>query len=112
VVFEGERDGIPLIELELIPRPDAPVVWGKIVITVQAEHYLPIQSWYYDEEMRLARTLTFSEITEMGGRKLPKVLRMVPADKPDEFTGIVYKEIRFEVDLADDFFSLGQLRRR
>lgn len=112
VVFEGERDGIPLIELELIPRPEAPVVWGKIVITVQAENYLPLKTLYYEEDGRLARALTFSEITELGGRKLPRVLRMVPADKPDEFTEIVYEEIRFEVDLADDFFSLGQLRRR
>jgi outer membrane lipoprotein-sorting protein len=112
IAFEGMRDGQDILEFSLTPRAEAPVVWGKIVIAVRADDYLPLASLYYDEDLVLARTLTFVDIREMGGRKLPRVLKMVPADKPDEFTEIVYEEIRFDVDLDDSFFSLGQLRRR
>lgn len=111
ITFEGARDGQRIMEFALLPKPDAPVVWGKIVITVYSDNYLPIESQYYDEDMVLARTLTFGDIKEMGGRTIPAVMHMVPADKPDEFTELVYKKIEFDIDLQDSQFSLMQLRR-
>jgi len=112
ITFEGARDGREIIEFSLAPRPEAPVVWGKIVITVLAEGYLPVVSRYYDEDMILVRTIYFSDIKMMGRRKLPAVMRVVPTDEPDEYTELIYENIRFGVDLSDAFFSLQQLRRR
>lgn len=111
ITFEGKREKVDIIEFVLTPKPDAPVVWGKIVIDVYADDYLPIHSLYYDEDMVLARTLTFEDIKEMGGRKIPAVMHMVPADKSEEYTELIYKEIEFDVDLPDSLFSLMQLRR-
>lgn len=111
ITFEGIRDGLNIIEFVLLPKPDAPVVWGKIVITVRAVDYLPVNSLYFDEDMVLARTLTFNDIKEMGGRNIPAVLHMVPADKPDEYTELVYEDIQFDVAIEDSLFSLMQLRR-
>ena len=111
ITFEGDRDGQGIIEFAIFPKPDAPVVWGKIVIKVHSKGYLPIESQYYDEDMLLARTLTFEDVKEMGGRTIPAVMHMVPADKPDEYTELVYKQIEFDVDLQDSMFSLMQLRR-
>jgi outer membrane lipoprotein-sorting protein len=111
ITFEGMRDGQEIVEFALIPKPDAPVVWGKIVIVVRAGDLLPLVSRYFDEEMTLARTLDFLDVREMGGRLLPVVLRMVPADKPSEFTEMTYQAIDFDVDLPDSLFSLMQLRR-
>jgi hypothetical protein len=101
-----------IIEFTLIPKPDVPVVWGKIVVSVSKSEHLPLVSHYYDEDMDLIRTLIFSDIREMGGRRLPVLLRMQPTDKPDEFTEIRYQDIRFDLELPDSFFSLMQLRRR
>lgn len=112
ITFEGGRDGHNILEFVLLPKPDAPVVWGKIVTTVLDGDYLPINSFYYDEDMALARTLVFEDIKEMGGRKVPAVMRMVPADKPDEYTELVYMNIEFDIDLPDSLFSLMQLRRK
>lgn len=111
ITFEGIRAGKRIIEFELIPKPEAPVVWGKIAITVLADEYLPVVSTYYDEDMVLARTLKFDDIREMGGRNLPAVLHMTPADKPDEYTELVYLEIEFDTDVPDSQFSIMQLRR-
>jgi len=112
IMFEGKRDGQDVIEFALLPKPDAPVVWGKILITVRANDYLPVKSLYYDEDGELVRTLTFNDIKEMGGRLLPAVLHMVPEDKPNEYTELIYERIEFGVDLPDSFFSLLQLRRQ
>jgi outer membrane lipoprotein-sorting protein len=112
IVFEGERDGENIIEFALEPKPEAPVVWGRIVIVVLADGFLPITSSYYDEDMVLARTMIFSDIKEMGGRLLPATMRVVPADEAGEYTELTYRKISFGMKLDDSFFSLQQLRRR
>lgn len=112
IIFEGERGGGEIIEFALDPKPEAPVVWGRIVIVVLKEDFLPLSSYYYDEEMALARTMIFRDIVEMGGRRLPRIMRVIPADHPDEYTELVYQKISFGVKLDDSFFSLQQLRRR
>lgn len=112
ISFEGVRDGRRIIEFVLTPRPEAVVVWGRIVTTVLADGYLPLLSRYYDEDGQLARTLNFSEIREMGGRRLPAVMRVVPADKPSEYTELIYEKIAFGLPLTEAFFSLQEIRRR
>lgn len=111
IVFEGEKDGREIMEFDLTPKPDAPVVWGKITLVTRAEDHLPLEEIYYDEEMSVARTMTFSDIKEMGGRKIPARLKVVPADRPEEYTRLIYHEIEFDVGLDGSFFSLARLRR-
>ena len=111
ITFKGERDGRQIIEFNLMPKPDAPVVWGKIGIVILEDGYLPVMSKYYDEDMVLARTLQFRDIKMMGGRMLPAVLHMVPEDKKGEYTELIYEDIRFDVDVPDDMFSIMQLKR-
>ena len=112
ITFEGNRKGADVIEFTLIPKPDAPVVWGKITTIVYAKDNIPIMTEYYDEDMVLARTMSFTDIQLMGGRKIPAKLRVVPTDKPDEYTEIIYNKIKFDINLKDSFFSLIRLRRK
>ncbi|MFZ5774518.1 MAG: outer membrane lipoprotein-sorting protein [Thermodesulfobacteriota bacterium] len=112
ITFKGERRGRRIIEFTLTPLPEAAVVWGRIVLEVTDQDHLPLVALYYDEDGRLSRTIHFSEIREMGGRLLPTVLTVTPTDKPDEHTLLVYQTLRFNLELADDFFSLLTLRRR
>ncbi len=112
ITFEGERDGESIIEFTLTPKPDAPVVWGKIITEIFSKSRLPLRSAYYDEDGELTRTIVFSNIQPMGGRKLPTILSVVPTDKPDEHTELIYEEIVFDLELPESMFSLMQLRRR
>lgn len=108
--FEGERDGAAIWEFQLLPRPEAAVVWGKILLEVRQADLMPIRQRYYDEDGALARTLTFSAYQEMGGRLVPTHMEMRPADHPDEYTRVIYDDLKFDVDLDDSFFSLRRLR--
>jgi len=112
ITFEGERDGQAILELTLHPRPEAPVVWGRIVSVIRSEDYLPLRMTYYDEDGKQVRLLAFSEIREVGDRTLPTVLTMRPLDKPEEYTRVSYLDITFDVDLASDLFSIRSLQRR
>ena len=110
--FDGERDGEKVWDFTLTPKPDAPVVWGKVVLTVEQESRLPLEQRYYDEDGGLARTMTFGDVKTMDGRTIPTSMTMRPTDKPDEYTKIVYKEIDFDVKLDESFFTLQNLKSR
>ena len=111
ITFSGERQGQEIVEVTCYPKPDAAVVWGKVLVKALRKEYLPLSIKYYDEDLLLARTMTFSQVSQLGGRLLPAVVAMVPEDKPEESTVIHYKKIDFDIDLKDDFFSLRTLQK-
>lgn len=112
ITFEGERDGRPIYELTSFARPDAPVVWGKVVNLVEQKTLAPTAALYYDEEGKLIRTMRFDQFRTIGARVVPMRMRLQPQDKPDESTVIVYNDIEFGVPLAESMFSLQSLQRR
>lgn len=112
IAFEGPRDGVEVWEFALTPKPEAPVVWGKVVEQVRKRDKMPTWAKYYDERGRLERTVTLGEYRVMGGRLVPGLMNVVPADEPNERTTIRYEELEFDVGLSPDFFSLRNLRAR
>jgi len=111
ITFEGERDGRGVIEVTCHPKPEAAVEWGKVVVLVRAADLLPLAVTYHDEDMRLARTMTYADVRRLGGRDLPTVMTVVPADAPAESTRVVWEAIEFDLALAGDTFSLRALER-
>jgi hypothetical protein len=111
ITFRGEREGQEIVEVTCHPKPDAAVVWGKVLVTAQIKDYLPLNVKYFDEDLRLARTMTFSDVAQLGGRIIPSLVTMVPEDKPKESTVIHYEQMDFDIDLKDDFFSLRTLQK-
>jgi outer membrane lipoprotein-sorting protein len=108
--FNGERDGEPVWEFTLTPKPEAAVVWGKIVEEIRQKDLMPIWGKYYDDAGNLARTMTFSDYRTLGGRLVPATMEVVPADKPNEHTILHYESLEFDVGLTAAFFSLQHLR--
>jgi len=112
ITFEGDRNGQAVIEFTLIPKEEAAVIWGKVVIEVEAERHLPIKEVFYDEEMKVSRTFSFSGLKMLAGKIRPSIMRIVPADEPDEFTAFIFEELTLDVPLADSFFAKSALKRR
>jgi len=112
ITFEGKRDGRSIYEVTSIPRPNAAVVWGKVVMEIDRQTLAPYRARYYDEEGVLVRTLTFDQDRKIGERVVPMRLSLQPEDKPDESTVITYRSIKFGVPLEESFFSLQSLQRR
>ncbi len=112
ISFEGEREGVEVWEFQLTPRPEAPVIWGRIDEQVRKADLMPTWIRYYDEDGDLVRTLTFSDYRTMGGRLVPASMLVIPADKPEEHTVLTYHELDFDISLDENFFSLRNLRAR
>jgi len=94
----------------LTPRPDAPVVWGRLEVEVRKKDLQPLKQHYYDEDGEEVRVLEFSEHREMDGRVMPLKMVMTPLDSPGEYTRVEWKKIRFDVGLDRGFFTLQKLR--
>lgn len=109
IAAKAEQEGT--IMIICIPKPKAAIVWGKVVVTVREEDLMPVDIRYYDEDLNLARTMVFSDFQKMGDRTLPARLDMIPTDKPDESTVVIYEKINFNLPLRDDLFSLRSLQR-
>lgn len=99
-----------LIYIEFMPKEDTPIVWAKIVTALRAEDWLPVSEQFYDEHGAVLRVMTFSDIRDFGGRRLPSVMKMAPANKPGHTTVMRYRSIRFDVPLNADVFTLRNLR--
>lgn len=108
--FEGARDGAEVYEFLLTPKPEAPVVWGRIVYVVRKGDLMPVWARFFGEDGELRRTATFSDYTQMGGRLVPSRMRMTPEDKPDDFTELHYLSLEFNVAIPARMFSLNALK--
>ena len=97
--------------VELIPKPEAAVVWGRIVAYIRDGDYVPLKYEYYDEKGKLIRVMDLTEIKEMGGRTIPTVWTMVPKTKEGRKTVIILNRIEFNVPISDDIFSRSNLER-
>ncbi len=96
--------------IEFAPKPEAPVVWGKIKGWVSKDEYLQMKVEYYDEDGDLVSSMIGSDVKEMDGRLLPSRYEMVPADKEGHKTIMVYNSLDFGVELDESFFSLQRMR--
>lgn len=111
LTYSGLRDGVEVYEFRLLPHEDAAVVWGSITYQVRKEDLIPIWARYFDEDGNLKRTMTFEDVRQMGGRKIPTLIRLVPADEPGEYTEMRYHDLEFDLQLPPRLFSLSELRR-
>ncbi len=94
-----------------VPHEDAPVVWGKVELEIAASDELIRATRFFGEDGALRRTMTYSDIRDFGGRRLPRQTRVEPADGSGEYTEIVYEELEFDVDLPPRTFTLQALKR-
>ncbi len=112
ISFEGIRNNRNIIEITLTPKPYAAVVWGKVALTLLADGYIQLTEIFYDEDMTISRTFTFTWLKQIAGALRPTVMRVIPADRPEEFTELVYEELKFNIKIKDGFFSISNLKRR
>jgi outer membrane lipoprotein-sorting protein len=104
-----EKDGRLHYTITSIPHEDAAVVWGREVLVVR-DDYVLMEQQFWDQDGILVKTLKTLEVEEMGGRSVAKVMRMSKTDTPEEWTQMTANSIEFDVELANNVFTLSNLR--
>jgi outer membrane lipoprotein-sorting protein len=111
IAGEDSLDGRACWILELVPKPESAVVWGRILLWIDRRDFLMLRAEYFDEEGILVNTLVAGEVKMLGGRLLPSRMEMMPVDKPGNKTVLLYRSLVFDRDLSDDFFSTQNMQR-
>jgi outer membrane lipoprotein-sorting protein len=106
-----EVDGAQTLRLTSAPKPDAPVVYGKVEQWLLADGWLPLKAVFYDDDGLPVRTMLYSDIRELGGRRVPTVMTIIPNDKPKERTQVTYQSMRFNASIDDSIFTARGLRK-
>ncbi len=98
-------------KIQLIPKPDAPVVWGKIYSWIDKQDFMELQTELYDEDGYMVNLVQFSDIKEMDGRLLPARMEYIPVDKEGHKTIIQYQNVDYDIEISESFFSFQNMKR-
>ena len=108
---EEEMDGYACYKLELIPKPEAGVVWGKIITWITKEGYMQLRADHYDEDMILIKSMIGTNVQTMGGRTFPIHWEMIPHNEPGQKTVMDYLNIEFNINTKESFYSQQNMKR-
>lgn len=97
--------------LELTPKEDAAVVWGKIVLEIDTDTYTSNKDTYYDEEGEIVRYFIYKDVKKYGKYFIPTYWRIEPADKKDQYTEIILDKVAYDIEISQEYFTKSALKR-
>lgn len=112
LVSERAEGEMMVYDLELLPKAESAVVWGKVLLTVDRTELLPLQVKFFNERGDLVRTLRYSERRLMGGRMIPTQWEMRPEAQPGKQTTIVVRSAVYDKVIPTGTFTLQNLGQR
>ncbi len=111
IAGDSTIDGRECWKIEMTPKPEAAVVWGKLNVWITKENYLQMRVEFFNENDELENIMKMSEIEKLGGRLLPSKMEMYPVDEEDKRTILKYKSIDFNIPIENSFFSEQNMKR-
>lgn len=97
--------------VEMIPKEETAVVWGKVLHWVDVKDYLELKTEFYDEDGYLVNTILGKNIKELGGRLLPTRLEVIPEEEEGHKTIVEQVDLKFDVPMKESFFSVQNMKR-
>ncbi|WP_148899787.1 outer membrane lipoprotein-sorting protein [Fodinibius salinus] len=107
---DSTLSGYDSYKIEMIPKPEAPVVWGKVISFISKDKYMQLRAEFYDEDGELVRLMKGSKVKEMDGRIVPTRMEMIPVDEKGNKTVINYDKMEFNIDISQRFFSIQNMK--
>lgn len=111
IVGEDSVEGHNCYKVELIPKPEAAIVWGKVILWIAKDKFYQLKAEYYDEIGDLINTQFGSNIKKLDTRTLPTKLTMIPADKEGNETILELIDMKYDQNIPTSFFSQQNMKR-
>lgn len=96
--------------IQMIPKPETAVVWSKLRVCIDKQDFLELYTEFFDEEGKVVNIMNAYDIKTMDGRLIPTRVEMIPLDKENQKTEIIYKRILFNRTIQDEFFTLNRMK--
>jgi outer membrane lipoprotein-sorting protein len=106
-----KESGFEAYKVELKPKPEAPVVWDRIVEWIRVGDYVPLKAEYFNQRGELIRSLIFTDIKKMGDRTIPTRFELFEKKKPGRKTVLELEEVVFDKPIPKSIFTKQNLRR-
>lgn len=111
IIATDTLEGYECWEIELIPKPEAGVVWGKLIMWVTKDGYIELRTDFYDEDGSLVKTFIGSDIRKFEGRPIAAHWEMTPVKEPGQKTVLDYHTLLFNKNYQESFFSEQNMKR-
>ncbi len=105
-----KREG-SIAVIELTPKEDAAVVWGKIISNIDTQTYTSQKDIFYDEDGKEVRFFLYDKVTKFGEYYLPTYWRVQASDKENRFTEIILEDVIYDKDISQQYFQKSALKR-
>lgn len=110
IVGDTVIDNRPSYKIQMIPKPEAAVVWGKLIVCIDKKDLLQLHVRFYDEEGVLINTMNSYDVKVMDDRLIPTRFEMIPADKNNQKTVMIYNSIKYNKPISDGFFTTEKMK--
>ncbi len=111
LLSEEVIEGHDCYKIQMIPKDEAAVIWGKVHKWITKDEYIQLRSEYFDEDGDLVKSDFGYDIKSMDGRLIPTRIEIVPADEEGKKTVLYITEIKFDIELPETFFSQQNMKR-
>ncbi|PHQ65167.1 MAG: outer membrane lipoprotein-sorting protein [Sulfurimonas sp.] len=105
-----KKDG-KLVTIELIPKEDAAVVWGKIVSLIDTETYTSQKDIFYDEDMKEVRIFFYKDVKKYGKYYIPTYWKIQPLEKKNNYTEMLLEDVKYDTEISSQYFKKSALKR-
>lgn len=102
-------DGTKVAKIICKPKPDAPVVWGKLEMWIEPNDAVIIREDFFSEQGEVIKRLTGSNIKKFGSHTIPARLEMTTLKK-NTSTVLEYVEATFDEPHKKDVFNEAFLK--
>lgn len=96
--------------IQMIPKPEAAVVWGKLIVCIDKKDLLELHTRFYDEDGTLINTMNAYDEKVMDGRFIPTRFEMIPENKKNQKTEMIYNKIQYNKPIEDGFFTSERMK--
>ena len=110
-VSQETVDGTPAYLIELLPKPEAPVVYGKLRAWLRTTDAAFVKLEFYNEKLVHIRTLTYANFRRCNDRDYPTTWRMVNHAEPGHETAVTVTTAEFNAPVDNTIFTREHLER-
>lgn len=100
-----------IVTIELIPKEDAAVVWGKIITNIDITTYTSQKDIFYDEDGLEVRYFIYDKIKKFGQYYIPTIWRVESVNKKNRYTEIVLEDVKYDTEISKEYFKKSALKR-
>jgi len=100
-----------IVTLELIPKEDAAVVWGKIISRIDTKTYTSQKDIFFDEDGKEVRHFIYKKVKKFSKYYLPTYWKVQAVDKKTSFTEMILEDVEYDKTISAQYFKKSALKR-